>query len=102
MNKKENNEKEGYLYIIHLREFINTKENIYKIGCTYNLERRVKQYPKNSKLIFNVKIDNFRTIERIWINSLIKTAYVNHRKDIGKEYFECNPELILNELLKLI
>ena len=58
----------------------------------------MKQYPKSSKLIFNVKVEKFRTIEKIWINILIKIPEIKHRTDIGKEYFECDPEVIYNKM----
>ena len=41
-----------YIYLLQEREFINAKQNIYKLGKTKqeNLQR-FKQYPKGSKLI---------------------------------------------------
>ena len=42
----------SYIYLILEREFIKTNENIYKIGrSNQNNDKRIKQYPNNSKLI---------------------------------------------------
>lgn len=52
-------------YIIQEREFINSKEEIYKIGKTeqYGL-KRVKQYPKGSKIILFIEVENCHEFEK--------------------------------------
>ena len=41
-----------YIYLIKEREFIKTNENIFKIGrSNQNNDKRIKQYPTDSKLI---------------------------------------------------
>ena len=75
------------VYLLQEREFIKTKENIYKIGRSSRLiKERLKGYPKNSKLIFHKEVLNSRNIEK-----KIKTQFCEEfkqRKDIGSEYFE--------------
>lgn len=78
------------VYIIHTRESIKCKENIYKIGCSCNLYKRIKQYPKFSKVLFLFTCKNSRYIE-----SLIKKYFTVKFKqitDYGTEYFEGNVE----------
>lgn len=76
-----------YIYLLQEREFITTKQNIYKLGKTKqeNLQR-FKQYPKGSKLILQQVCDDCDILETQLIRDF-KSKYI-HRKDIGNEYFE--------------
>ena len=49
----------GYIYLLQEREFIKTKENIYKLGKSKqeNL-KRLKQYSKGSELIIQLQCEN--------------------------------------------
>lgn len=64
------NYEEGYLYIIIEREFIRMKEKIYKVGCTNDIIRRYKQYPKKSKIIYTIIHKDYKEIEKKWILNL--------------------------------
>jgi hypothetical protein len=80
-------DKTGYIYIIREREFLKTKENIYKIGKTCNKEvKRLQSYPKGSRLICTFFVQDCHTVERDLI-SKFKIEF-KQRKDIGTEYFE--------------
>ena len=82
------------IYIIHTRESIKCKEKIYKIGCSYNLYKRIKQYPKNSKVLFLFVCDNCRDVE-----SCIKKYFnINFKQvtEYGSEYFEGDVEQMKN------
>ena len=80
---------EGYIYFLQEREFIKTNENIYKIGMTNKKHlERFNQYPKGSKLLFQITCNNANKVEKEIINSL-KNKFIR-RKDIGNEYFEGN------------
>ena len=59
---------EGYIYIIHVREFLNT--NIYKVGRTIDIFKRFKQYPKGSALLFCCKVINCVKTERAILNQI--------------------------------
>jgi hypothetical protein len=76
----------GYIYIIHEREFIKCKENVYKIGRTEDIIKRIKKYPKNSCYCFTRQSNNMFIYE----NKLIKLFKDNfiHQKDYGNEYFK--------------
>lgn len=99
---KNNLEKIGYLYIIKEREFYKNKESVYKIGCTSDIIRRFKQYPKNSILIYSILNENYREIEKKWLKQLNNNKKIIKRNDIGKEYFECNYLILIDELRDLI
>lgn len=99
----ENNfEKIGYLYIIKEREFHNKNESVYKIGCTTDIIRRFKQYPKNSILIYSILNENHREIEKKWLKQLNNNSKIKKREDIGREYFECNYKILIDELRNII
>jgi hypothetical protein len=97
-NNEVNEEKNinGFIYIIHEREFIKSKENIYKIGRTENIIERIKKYPKNSCYCFVRKSNNMFIDE----NKLIKLfkQIFNHLKEYGNEYFEGD----IDNMIKII
>jgi hypothetical protein len=86
----------GNIYLIWEREFLKTRENVYKIGRTDNIKRRLSQYPKGSRLIFSIYTPDCLTSERELIRQFRVTF--KSRTDIGSEYFEgeslCMVELI--------
>lgn len=78
--------KQGYNYIVHTRESQRTNENVFKIGRTKCIEKRLKQYPKGTKLVHlrNSKDD-------ICSESILKRKFLTHfkqRSEYGSEYFE--------------
>jgi hypothetical protein len=77
----------NYIYLLQEREFIKTKENVYKIGMTKKENcKRFNQYPKGSILLFQIICNNCKNIET-QIIELFKEKYIQ-RRDIGSEYFE--------------
>ena len=87
----------NYVYIIQEREFIKTCEKIYKIG-KYKQEnnKRINQYPKQSRLLFQIVCNNCDKLEKELIK-IFKNKYI-HRKDIGNEYFEGDFEDMINTI----
>lgn len=76
-----------YVYLLQEREFIKTKESIYKIGKTRQENNaRFKTYPKGSVLKLQSVCSNCDLCEKI-IYGVFKKKYIQ-RKDIGNEYFE--------------
>ena len=59
-----------YVYLLQEREFIKTKEIIYKIGMTKKENHeRFNQYPKGSVLLFQMICDDCKNIEKQVIKS---------------------------------
>jgi hypothetical protein len=86
-----------YIYLLIEREFIKTKENIFKIGKTKQLNNiRFSQYPKNSILLLQISCDNCDIFEKNLIN-IFKEKFIN-RKDIGNEYFQGDYIDMINEI----
>ena len=77
----------NYIYLIQEREFIRTKEDIFKIGMTQkeHLER-FKQYPNGSKLLIQILCEDCKYMEKYIIN-IFKKNFVQCN-DIGNEYFK--------------
>ena len=43
------------IYLMHLREFIKSNENVLKLGRSHNLDKRTKQYPNGSEVLLKIK-----------------------------------------------
>ena len=86
-----------YIYLLKEREFVNTKENVYKVGKTKQVNhKRLNQYPKGSILLLQIVCGNCDTNEQT-ICKLFQKKY-KQRKDIGSEYFEGNYHLMINDI----
>lgn len=76
-----------YIYLLQEREFIKTKEHIYKVGMTKKENHeRFNQYPKGSVLLFQIICNNCKNMEKLVLKKFKETF--KQRKDIGNEYFE--------------
>lgn len=84
----------GYIYIIHVREFKNAGQNIFKIGRTIDIHKRFKQYPKGSQLIYTCLVEHNIVHTETAVKQLLKRKCIQ-RKDIGLEYFEAEREFII-------
>jgi len=86
-----------YIYLLREREFIKTKENIFKIGKTKQLNNiRFSQYPKDSNLLLQISCNNCDILEKNLIN-IFKEKFIQ-RKDIGNEYFEGDDKIMIYEI----
>ena len=90
-----------YIYLLQEREFIKTKENIFKIGKTkQNNNDRIRQYPKGSILLFQMICSNCDNIERVLIK-IFKENY-KHCKEIGNEYFQGDSNDMIKNIFEII
>lgn len=88
------NNTEEFIYLIQLREFIKTDESVYKIGRTkQSYEKRIKSYPKGSRLLLYHPVDDCVATETKIKQYLCKTFI--QRRDLGLEYFEGDCKLII-------
>lgn len=77
----------GFLYMLREREFLKTKEHIFKVGKTVQeLQKRICKYPKGSELLLAVKVPDCHKGE-IRLLRYMRENFIS-RKDIGAEYFE--------------
>jgi hypothetical protein len=90
-----------YIYLLQEREFIKTKEKIYKVGKTRQVNyERFRQYPKGSVILLQSNCTNCEVCEKN-ILSIFRNKFIK-RKDIGSEYFEGNSEDMKFEINKII
>ena len=85
------------VYLLIEREFMITKENIFKIGRSVKVCNRARQYPKGSQLLVVLPcIDSVATecnLKRVFSEKFI------HRSDIGAEYYEGPPNTMIKEFV---
>jgi hypothetical protein len=94
-------ENEGYIYLLQEREFINSNKNIYKIGKSKQTNlKRFKQYPKGSKLLFQIFCNDCDTFEKDLILLFIK----NYKQitSVGVEYFEGDCHSMNSDIFNII
>jgi len=98
-NNKEDTLDEGHIYLLQLDEHKN--KNIYKIGKTSHvkIKDRIKQYPKNTNLIFNCNCIRISQLEKEIIDTF-KIKFTKH--SIGNEYFVGDVDDMLIELNLII
>jgi hypothetical protein len=89
---------DSYVYVLIEREFINSGENVFKIGKTTDILSRMKGYPKGSKLVCLMNCENHNESE-LQLKTAFKKAF-KHRGDIGHEYFEGNKLEIINVFME--
>ena len=90
------------IYLLQTRELITMNKNIYKIGRSFNLNKRMKQYPKESNLILLVECCNSVKCEAELLK-IFRKQFIESKK-YGNEYFEGDKEkmkkLIFNYIEK--
>lgn len=90
----------NYIYLLQEREFIRTKENVYKIGRTTRGMERFSQYPKGSKILLLMNCVNCINIEKQLIDAF-KQKY-KHCKNYGNEYFEGDQQQMKKDIYDII
>ena len=88
------------VYLLIEREFINSNTKVYKIGRTNDCLKRIKNYPKGSKLLFTSLCDNHYECENK-IKEIFKNKY-KQRTDIGLEYFEGDCNEMISDIVNII
>ena len=86
---------DGYIYLVQEREFIKLDDNTFKIGRTKNLMQRMSQYPKGSRLLFNICVQDTIRAESELLAIFQKTF---EHVDIGREYFKGDPLHMMEEM----
>jgi hypothetical protein len=92
--------KEGHIYMIKEREFINADQNVFKIGRSTNVTVRLMKYPKDSQPILMMKCSDIIACEKQVIRSF-KDKFT-HRTDVGTEYFEGDESEMMRELITIV
>jgi hypothetical protein len=91
-----------YIYIIKEREFINTNENVYKIGSSMSVNENMSYIPRGSNIHMMVKVENAANVEEEIITQLKKCKSLIHYSCIGDEYFQGDIITIINAVTQAI
>ncbi len=76
----------GWIYLIKEREFIKTKENIFKIGKTTSIKSRMPAYPRDSILYQCFYCpSNIHVVEKQFISMF--DEQFTQQENIGREYY---------------
>ena len=84
----ESNDNNNFIYLLKEREFVKSKEQVYKLGKTQNPRNRLAAYPKGSMILFLTNCNDCGIAERE-ILAKFRTIFIQ-RPDIGREYFQGN------------
>jgi hypothetical protein len=88
---------------MHVREFLDT--NVYKIGRTENIQKRINNYPKGSRLLFNVfshyTISHYTISQETELIHMFSRTF-HQRSDIGRENFQGDHKLMMNTILDYV
>ena len=84
----------GYIYCLHNEMFKHYGENVYRIGCATNVNKRCnsykKYYPKKIYVVHKSKrIKHYTIAEKLVFKLLIE-----YRMKEDKDFFRCKLELI--------
>lgn len=95
----------SYIYLIREREFLDSNQNIYKIGRTSqecdNKIRRLQNYKKGSQIVLVIEVDNNNVISlETNIKREFEKEFTSHSD--GFEYFEGNVNQMKNIMIKHI
>lgn len=99
-NTSDSSKMEEVVYLMIEREFIESNQNVYKIGRTrFPSLKRFNAYPKKSKLLLHIYVDDSLSVETT-IKNRFKELF-KWRPDIGYEYFEGDRDEMIDELLSI-
>jgi hypothetical protein len=91
----------NYIYLLQEREFVNINSNIFKVGMTTKLNHeRFNQYPKGSKLLFQIICNDCKNIEKIILKKFREKF--NQQLDIGNEYFEGDYKIMIDDIYSIV
>lgn len=94
-------EKKNYVYLVQTREFIRFNEQTYKIGRTEREpQKRLSGYPKGSRMILFMEVNNCRLLETQLKISFKKKF--KQMKEYGMEYFNGNLEDMISEFQDVV
>lgn len=90
-----------HLYCLIEREFINSGENVYKVGKSLHLTQRMSAYPKGSYVISVFKVNNCHALEKVLLKKLDESKIIRNARDIGREYYRGDLKNIMKTFVEV-
>ena len=95
-------DKEGYLYCLHNKMFLSVAPNVYKLGQTSNMAKRLGHYitcyiEKPTIKYLSQKVKNKKLAEKVLFMRLEDKRCVSNR-----EFFNCELNEIINQIEKVV
>ena len=93
-------EKSEGMYLIHTREMVNANKDIYKIGSSIDLDKKIKQYPNGSNILLLFTCINSKSCEKNLLK-LFKERFIQ-KSYYGTKYFQGNSSLMIREICNYV
>ena len=88
------------IYLIYLSTFGHAGQKVYKFGKTYECMSRFRGYPRDSTILFFSRVKDCHHVETV-ISNVFKDNF-KRRKDIGLEYYEGDPKVMIEYINQII
>jgi hypothetical protein len=99
LNPNDCNKDDEYIYLLKEREFIKTREEIYKVGKTKQKNlKRLDAYPNGTVLLLYILCHDCDNTEKKILKEF-KEKFI-HKRDIGLEYFKGNSHDMIDIIVK--
>ncbi len=95
-------DRRGHLYVVQLREHINAREEVFKVGRAKCLVSRISQYPPESALILSLQVPDRVAYEVAMLEALRAAPEMCARTDLGSEYFQGQMQLVCHIVMNTI
>ena len=97
--EQQNTNNSGYIYLIIEREFINSNQEIYRLGKTKKtIQALSASYPVSSRICIYILCNDYNNIEKE-LYKIFKENY-KQRLDIGYNYFEGNSSKMKDDIMR--
>ena len=87
-----------FIYIMQTPEFSKTEVNVYKLGRTLDIKRRMKKYPKGTDILFSIPCKDSIKCETELLE-IFRNEFIQ-RTDAGSEYFEGDLDDMTTQIMK--
>jgi len=88
------------VFLVQLREFINSNDNIYKIGKIKNMDNINRTYPNDCRVLLNMKCKNSKDCQKYLVN-LFNDKFIK-RTYYGSDFYEGDENNMIDEIYKYL
>ena len=85
---------------MYIREFIKSKENVFKLCNSIDMKKQIKRYPNGSQVLLQIKCKKSKEYKR-YLHNLFKINFTQ-KTYYGSDYFEGNKDDMISEINKYV